>query len=97
MSPKLVFFGRNPVCQAKIDEDQFFGQNPVFLAKIDQNHIVRAENRKMKTAKLRPKRDKQPPFSSVLIPSPGRDGIGGRGGRSPRDRIGVGIRGRDGG
>ena len=44
----------------------------VFSAKFDQNHIVQAENRKMKTAKLIPKRDKQTPFSSVLIPSPVR-------------------------
>ena len=34
----------------------------------------------MKTAKLRPKRDKQTSFSSVLIPSPGRGRSGGRGG-----------------
>ena len=44
----------------------------VFSAKSDQNHIVQAENRKMKTATLRPKKDKNTPFSSVLISSPGR-------------------------
>ena len=51
----------------------------------------------MKTAKLRPKKDKNTPFSSVLISSPGRGGMGrGRGlgigwglGR-PRDKVGIG-------
>ena len=40
----------------------FFRQKPVFPAKIDHNHIDRAENRKMKTAELRPKRDKKDPL-----------------------------------
>ena len=67
---------------AKIGRNHFFrsnpsfsGQNrrkPVFSAKIDQNQWqlekFQAENRKMKTARCRPKRDKQTPFSSVLIP-----------------------------
>ena len=80
---KTSFFGQHLVFfPAKIDEDQFFrpkstkttflGQiwpTQVVTAKIDQNHIVRAENRKLKTVKLRPKRDKQTPFSLVLIPS----------------------------
>ena len=44
----------------------------------------RAENRKTKTARWRPKGDKQTPFSSVLIPSLDRD--------RDRDKDRVGIR-----
>ena len=41
--------------------------------------IVQAENRKMKTAKLRPKKYINTPFSSVLVSSPGRGRGSGRG------------------
>ena len=75
----------NDFFRLKSTKTTFLGQirpKPLFLAKIDQHHIVRAENRKMETAKLRPKRDKKFPFSSVLISSPGR--VRGRGrGRVP--------------
>ena len=65
----------------------------VFSAKIDQNHIVQAENRKMKTAKLRPKKDKNTPFSSVLISSPGRGrGSGGSSdGGAPHQNLTNGV------
>ena len=69
----------------------FFGQNrpkPLFLAKFNQNKFFQPKSTKTilpgrKTSKLRPKRDKQTPFSLVLIPSPGRGGV------RPRDRVGV--------
>ena len=73
---------RRPIALVKIHTTHFFwqkstktscsGQPPVCPAKIDRNqrHLekFRAEHRKMKTARWRPKRDKQTPFSSVLIP-----------------------------
>ena len=74
-STETGFFRQKAVFRPKLTKTTFLGQirpKQVISAKIDQNHIVRAENRKIKTAKLRPKREKQTPFSSVLIPSPGR-------------------------
>ena len=45
-------------------------QNKFFRPKWTKTKLP-AGNRKMKTAKLRPKKDKKPPFSSALISSPG--------------------------
>ena len=73
--PKPVFPVKNQFFRPELTKTTFPGQiqpKRVFPAKIDPNHIFRADNRKMKIAELRPKREKQTPFSSVLIPRPGR-------------------------
>ena len=74
-STKTSFLAKTQFYLQKVTKATFLGQirpKQVFPANIDQNYIVQAENRKMKTAKLRPKKDKNTPFSSVLISSPGR-------------------------
>ena len=56
--PKPVFLVKSQFYWPEVTKTTFLGQiwpKQVFPANIDQNHIVQAENRKMKIVKLRPK------------------------------------------